>query len=503
MKIRKIKIWGEVVVTVIALVLTLTSFSNAAVNNEDTVGSLENADCSSISGWAYDPDTPKRGVTIQVLKDGSSVGEYQTADRDGGYRFNVSTPDTFKDGQSHQVGIKALNNRDGGGGNDTVIGTKTIQCGGSGGGGGGGGTVWPPPEGTPDSTIRVTADKYSCFDLLRQEDGRIWNNLCGSDWSGTRLSGTYQISAYLQGGVPPSSVTPASWTFVSPGSTLTFKISWTGSGAQATNNPPIGKLGLPDCNEIFGWAFDPDTSSNSITVELYREGQAGSGGIRVGSWPTDVFRGDVNSTYNITGNHGYQFATPESLKDGSTHSLYMYGIDTSGGRNALLDQSPQTLVCGGKNTGTVTIRSYDSTSQGIRATYVLTRPDGSSFTDSISGDFSFRDQPTGTWNVRGETLVNYKYPPLISPGNSQTLKKNDTITYNFTWEPQPQPPTAEITCNGSSSTTVPYGGSVEVRWSSTNANSCTVSPDGWTGRSGNKTVTNITSFKSYRVTCNQ
>ena len=478
-----------------------------AVNDENPTGQLEGADCNNISGWAYDPDRPNRSISIQILKDGSSIGEWSTdVKRDdinnnlgvnGDHGFNVSTPATFKDGNTHTVSVKALNQE---GGSDQIIGGsgRTIQCGSSGGGG-----SWPPPEGTPDSTVIVTMDKYTCFDLIRREDNRVWSNNCGTSYTATRLSGTYKIDVYLQNGVPPVSVTPADYTFVAPGSTLTFQVKWEGSGGAPVNNPPVGKLGLPDCTEIYGWAYDPDTPSNSISVEIYKDGPAGGGGIKVLTLTTDTYRGDVNATYNISGNHGYQTSTPESLKDGASHTLYAYGIDTSGGRNTLLEGSPQSISCGGKNTGTLTIRSYEKNGQGIRATYVLTRPDGTSFSDSLSGEFSYTQQPTGTWNVRGETLTNYKYPPIVSPGNSQVLNKNQTATWTFTWEPEPKPPTATITCNGSSAATVPYGGSANVVWSSTNADTCNVTPDNWPGLTGNKTVTNITSFKSYKLTCSQ
>lgn len=470
-------------------------FSGAVVNNEDTVGSLENADCTSVSGWAYDPDTPKKAISIQILKDGSSVGEFGTADQAGGYRFNVSTPDVFKDGRNHELAVKALNNREGGGGNDTIIGSRSIQCGGS-----GGGAAWPPPEGTPDSTIQVFSDKFQCFDLKRQEDGRVWNNICTDSFSQTRLSGTYMIEVKPQAGATPSSINPSGWSFVSPGATLTFQVRWTGAGA---NRLPVGKFGA-DCSELFGWAYDPDTPNNSISVEIYKDGQAGGGGILIGSWPTDVFRGDVNAANDLPGgNHGFDINTPESLKDGLSHALYAYGIDTSAGPRGLLDGSPRTINCGGRNTGSITVRSYENNGQGIRADYVFTRPDGSSFRDSIAGDFTLRQQPTGSWTVRAEQKANYKYPPQVSPGNAQTLNRDQTITFSFTWESEPKPPTAAITCNGSSSTTVPYGGSANINWSSINASSCTVSPDGWIGLSGQKTVTNITSFRSYRVTCSQ
>lgn len=51
-------------------------------------------------------------------------------------------------------------------------------------------------------------------------------------------------------------------------------------------------------------------------------------------------------------------------------------------------------------------------------------------------------------------------------------------------------------------TTVAYGGSATISWSSTNAASCTpVSPTGWTGTSGSQSTGALTSSQTYSITC--
>ncbi|HEY4694828.1 MAG TPA: hypothetical protein VIH52_02585, partial [Candidatus Nanoarchaeia archaeon] len=49
---------------------------------------------------------------------------------------------------------------------------------------------------------------------------------------------------------------------------------------------------------------------------------------------------------------------------------------------------------------------------------------------------------------------------------------------------------------------IAYNTSVDLNWVSFDADSCTVSPDGWTGTSGNRNTGNLTSSKTYTATCN-
>jgi hypothetical protein len=44
-------------------------------------------------------------------------------------------------------------------------------------------------------------------------------------------------------------------------------------------------------------------------------------------------------------NHGFTWTIPEKLKDGLVHPLYVYAIDSGGGLNALIDNSPRTIEC--------------------------------------------------------------------------------------------------------------------------------------------------------------
>ena len=102
------------------------------------------------------------------------------------------------------------------------------------------------------------------------------------------------------------------------------------------NHPPIGSFDAADCDIIGGWAFDPDSSSTSIVVEIYANGPEGIG-TRIFSGATTGLRPDVNAAYGITGNHGFTIFTPQSLKDGGTHEIWVYAQDSTTHQNTLFD----------------------------------------------------------------------------------------------------------------------------------------------------------------------
>ncbi len=62
----------------------------------------------------------------------------------------------------------------------------------------------------------------------------------------------------------------------------------------------------------------------------------------------------------------------------------------------------------------------------------------------------------------------------------------------------PPPPIASISAD---STSIPYNTATTIRWSSTNATSCTVFPPSWTGTSGTQSTGNLTSLYTYTLGC--
>jgi Bacterial Ig domain len=91
---------------------------------------------------------------------------------------------------------------------------------------------------------------------------------------------------------------------------------------------------------VSGWAQDPSNPSLSIQVHLYVDGTAGGGG---------TFAAAVSANVPSTepaGAHGFRYSIPSKYRDGEPHTLYAYGIASSGmaSDNMLLSSEPQTFV---------------------------------------------------------------------------------------------------------------------------------------------------------------
>lgn len=108
------------------------------------------------------------------------------------------------------------------------------------------------------------------------------------------------------------------------------------------NSAPGGSLDAADCTWFAGWAYDPDTPNDQISVHVYYDNF-----VFLGATQTNLSRPDVNSALGISGNHGFGFTTPDSLKDGKVHTIYAFGIDSAGdsSKNTQLSGSPKTIQC--------------------------------------------------------------------------------------------------------------------------------------------------------------
>ena len=94
---------------------------------------------------------------------------------------------------------------------------------------------------------------------------------------------------------------------------------------------PVGNFeSLSSSGVASGWVFDPNVSSVSTDAIVYVS-QA-SGAPLTFSAPTTQYRSDVNSAYNITGNHGFNFAIPSNLLSASRQVwIYGHGATPAGG----------------------------------------------------------------------------------------------------------------------------------------------------------------------------
>ena len=107
---------------------------------------------------------------------------------------------------------------------------------------------------------------------------------------------------------------------------------------------PRGALDGADCNAITGWSQDEDTAPVPVTVDLTFDaptGKAGSGSMHT---VANVNRPDLCKAINSC-SHGFSVPMPLGLRDGQSHSVYAYGLDTNGGATSLLASAPKKFTC--------------------------------------------------------------------------------------------------------------------------------------------------------------
>ncbi|MBK8998775.1 MAG: MYXO-CTERM sorting domain-containing protein [Myxococcales bacterium] len=131
--------------------------------------------------------------------------------------------------------------------------------------------------------------------------------------------------------------------------------AWTGAKKQTTwwtaalppepvNVKPKGYLDGASCERVWGWSQDTDAPAKSIAVHLYFGGPAGDPSAKGVPIDANIDRQDLCTPLGSC-KHGFEVASPLSLHDGKPHAVHAYGIDSAGGANAELQQSPATLDC--------------------------------------------------------------------------------------------------------------------------------------------------------------
>ena len=112
------------------------------------------------------------------------------------------------------------------------------------------------------------------------------------------------------------------------------------------NRAPVGCLDSVTAGNgtvtVKGWAYDPDSASDSIKVHVYIGGQAGNNTAESYEITANQERADVNIVRGVSGKHGFS-ATIKTTKSG-TQPIYVYGIDAQNGNNPLLDNSGKTVT---------------------------------------------------------------------------------------------------------------------------------------------------------------
>src|SRR2546430_11411188 len=92
-----------------------------------------------------------------------------------------------------------------------------------------------------------------------------------------------------------------------------------------------GYFDSADCSTIYGWAWDSTQPNSPISVDVY------DGSSYLTTLQANQFRSDLPGNKN----HAFNYTTPDSLKNGSGHTIHIKFAGTS----TELTNSPRTITC--------------------------------------------------------------------------------------------------------------------------------------------------------------
>jgi len=137
---------------------------------------------------------------------------------------------------------------------------------------------------------------------------------------------------------------------VSPNTTAESEIGNLVTRIPRSDIGPYGLFESADCSNLIGWAGDKDQPDNPIDVQFY---YSDVGDINhqqfLGKTSTNIVR-DAAVCYGLGTNtspcvHGFNFNTPDFIKDGKPHTIYAYGIDFPTGEKYDLEQNRRDITC--------------------------------------------------------------------------------------------------------------------------------------------------------------
>jgi hypothetical protein len=293
-------------------------------------GFHDESDCNHIFGWAWNASDPNNAITVDIYADNILVttvlaNEFRQDLLDanvgnGFHGFDVATPFSLKDGQSHSILVTI------GGTNINLHNTpRTMNC----------------PAG-------VAFEGFL--------DGADCNVIRGWAWDAMQPNTSIDVDFYIDNDSFRSILAPANQfrqdlvdagkgngvhgfsfstpSFLKDGQPHTIRARFRGTLIDLSNSPKSincsGNLAPAfqgfhdgaDCNAIFGWAWDANHPNATISVDIY------SDNVLIATVAADQFRQDLLDAGVGNGLHAFNLVTPMSLKDGQTHKISVGIHDT-------------------------------------------------------------------------------------------------------------------------------------------------------------------------------
>ncbi|MEK7649568.1 MAG: NBR1-Ig-like domain-containing protein [Patescibacteria group bacterium] len=355
--------------------------------------------------------------------------------------------------------------------------------------------------GVPLSAYRVMVPHWSNVVV----GGNEQNDIGGWPWpSATDLGGgTWRINVQLDHHMPgaPEYGSVINHVYINEAQPQLYcgqaTVAWNAPPPPGSN--PVGYHDSNDCAVQQGWTCDADNYSQALNVNIYADGPAGTGVLVGSNVPANFSRPDVASSCGGNANHGIEWTIPSSLKTGTDHTLYMYGINVGGGADALLGNAPAMINCAPppatptNSAQCIAINAPTSVEAGTPfSTTVIMKNNGTKpWAKTTNHRLGALDSSTAPWTsiwwpMRVDLPSNSVQPDASATFQFNTYAPSSAGTYpNFGWKmleeniewfgaactqsvtitPTPTPPAVtEASCSTSWGPEITLGGNPNVAW---------------------------------------
>lgn len=338
-----------------------------------------------------------------------------------------------------------------------------------------------------------------------------------------------QVNGSSSATISAGSTATLSWTPVNTisGTSCTATGDWTGAksstpGTTYTETTAALSAGTYTYNLVCSGGANSTTSTKTVTLTV-------TANAPTASITANGTSGSITIAYNDSATIAWTSANATSCTVTPPNWTGTSGSQSTG---VLTTTTTYTETCTGPG-GTasssvivnVTAQPDFSFSSCSPATQTISKGDSTSFAMTTSGSNGFNStiSYTTSFNPSSGTLPSVSYTnndsavgsTVVGTLTTDAVTTAGTYTVTFTGTGGGQThtcsvtlvlnataPTANITANGTTgSITIPYNSSATIAWTSGNADSCSISPSGWTGTSGSQSTGNLTSTTTYTETC--
>ena len=311
--------------------------ANVAVNvgvQPSYQGFHDGAGCNTISGWAWDVNSPNSPVNVDIYDGNTFIAtapanmyreDLLNALGSPNHGFSFLTPAGLKNGAVHSISVKFS-------GTNTLLSNtnRTIQCslatsffGRHDGQGCNAIEGWAWDSNDPNGTVNV--DIYDGTTLIGTVAATLYRqdlaDVFGSPYHGF----IFHTPASLRDGQPHAITVKFGGTNINLPLNTPRTTACAGSAANYQ-----GSHDVADCNWISGYAWDANDDQGTINVAIYVDGNF------LVVVPAQQAYPGIGSGY-----HGFKFAVPASLKNGQAHSIQA----RISGTTTPLSSTPRTISC--------------------------------------------------------------------------------------------------------------------------------------------------------------